>query len=299
MAEYETSAAILETETSTPELAREVHNRAGQAQVAAKEAALIAETQSFPPDGTVPAGDTTSAARAEAVQSTPAAAHEVHETAQHAKGVAENAASAAHNRGPGATGNLSDVVPQFATKVRATTDAAVEEGQRDVQAAANTGAGYLEQAKNLASSAIATATAYLPASVSGTNPNPSTTTQSPASTNTASTINTAKQYAASAQVAAQPALETAKQYASSAAQAAQPHVEAAGASVRSGVNYAVESAQGYFANGSTTVNGSAGPAKGGVPASSAALESGQHIVGNPYPPASGPHAQQIAVNESK
>ena len=40
---YETSAAIIETETSTAELAEEVRNRATQARVAAKEAALIAE----------------------------------------------------------------------------------------------------------------------------------------------------------------------------------------------------------------------------------------------------------------
>ena len=42
---YETSAAIIETETSTAELAQEVHNHATQAQIAAKEAALIAEVR--------------------------------------------------------------------------------------------------------------------------------------------------------------------------------------------------------------------------------------------------------------
>jgi hypothetical protein len=39
---YETSAAIIETETSTAELAEEVHNSATQAQIAAKETALTA-----------------------------------------------------------------------------------------------------------------------------------------------------------------------------------------------------------------------------------------------------------------
>ena len=39
---YETSAAIIETETSTAELAQEVRNHATQAQFAAKEAALTA-----------------------------------------------------------------------------------------------------------------------------------------------------------------------------------------------------------------------------------------------------------------
>jgi hypothetical protein len=42
---YETSAAIIETETSTAELAQEVHNRATQARIAAKEAALFAEVR--------------------------------------------------------------------------------------------------------------------------------------------------------------------------------------------------------------------------------------------------------------
>jgi hypothetical protein len=42
---YETSAAIIETETSTSELAQEVHNRATQARIAAKETALIAEVR--------------------------------------------------------------------------------------------------------------------------------------------------------------------------------------------------------------------------------------------------------------
>ena len=48
------------------------------------------------PSGAVQAGDTTTAARAEAQQPTPEAAQEVHETAEHTKGVAEHAASAAH-----------------------------------------------------------------------------------------------------------------------------------------------------------------------------------------------------------
>ena len=40
---YETTAAIIETETSTAELAQEVHNQATQAQIAARETALLAE----------------------------------------------------------------------------------------------------------------------------------------------------------------------------------------------------------------------------------------------------------------
>ncbi|KAI0257180.1 hypothetical protein BJV78DRAFT_16923 [Lactifluus subvellereus] len=167
MAEYETSAAIIETETSTVELAQEVRDRATQARIAAKETALIAEAQPHLPSGVLEAGDTTTAARAEAEQETPEAAQLVHETAEHAKGVAEHAASAAHTRGPGVTGKAYDAVTRLGAKLEETTDAAVAEGQKDVQAAANVGSSYLEQVKNVASSAISTAASYLPASITG------------------------------------------------------------------------------------------------------------------------------------
>jgi hypothetical protein len=52
-------------------------------------------------------------------------------------------------------------VTQLRAKVEETTDAAVAEGQRNVQAAVNAGASYLEQAKDLASSAIFTAAVRL------------------------------------------------------------------------------------------------------------------------------------------
>jgi hypothetical protein len=45
---YETFAAIIETEISTAELAQEVRNRATQAQIVVKEAALIAEVTHRP-----------------------------------------------------------------------------------------------------------------------------------------------------------------------------------------------------------------------------------------------------------
>jgi len=167
MSEYETSAAIIETETSTAELAQEVHNRATQAQIAARETALIAEAQPHLPSGAVQAGDTTTAARAEAEQQTAQAAQAVHETAEHVKGVAEHAASTAHTRGPGVTGRAYDAVTQLRAKVEETTDTAVAEGQKNVQAAVNVGASYLEQAKGLASGAISTAASYLPASLTG------------------------------------------------------------------------------------------------------------------------------------
>lgn len=60
-------------------------------------------------------------------------------------------------RGSGVTGNAFDAVTQLRAEVGETTDAAVAEGQKDVQAVANAGASYLGQAKDLASSAISTA----------------------------------------------------------------------------------------------------------------------------------------------
>jgi len=119
------------------------------------------------PSGAVQAGDATTAARAEAEQPTAEATQAVHETAEYAKGVAEHAASTAHTRGPGVTGRTYDAVTQLRAKVEETTDAAVAEGQRNVQAAVNAGASYLEQAKDLASSAISTAASYLPAGLTG------------------------------------------------------------------------------------------------------------------------------------
>jgi hypothetical protein len=48
-------------------------------------------------------------------------------------------------------------VTQLRAKVEEKTDAAVAEGQKSVQAVADAGARYIEEAKNLASSAISTA----------------------------------------------------------------------------------------------------------------------------------------------
>ena len=55
-----------------------------------------AQAQPHLPSGALPAGDTTTAARAEAQQATSDGAQQVHETAEHTKGVAEHAASSAH-----------------------------------------------------------------------------------------------------------------------------------------------------------------------------------------------------------
>ena len=59
---------------------------------------LFPQAQPHLPSGAVQAGDTTTAARAEAQQTSPEAAQQVHATAEHTKGVAEHAASTAHVR---------------------------------------------------------------------------------------------------------------------------------------------------------------------------------------------------------
>ena len=143
---------------------------------------FFVQAQPHLPSGAVQAGDTTTAARAEAQQASPEAARQVHATAEHTKGVAEHAASTAHVRlrlsgclvqeghtrlgpqqtkGPGVTGNVYDAVTQLRAGVEETTDAAVAEGQKTVQAATNAGADYLGQAKIFASSAISTAAVCL------------------------------------------------------------------------------------------------------------------------------------------
>ena len=59
---------------------------------------FLLQAQPHLPSGAVQAGDTTTAARAEAQQASPEAARQVHATAEHTKGVAEHAASTAHVR---------------------------------------------------------------------------------------------------------------------------------------------------------------------------------------------------------
>jgi hypothetical protein len=55
------------------------------------------------------------------------------------------------------TGTTPSAVDQFQRQAKQTTNAAVVEGQHDVEAAKATGASYIDQAKSLASSAISTA----------------------------------------------------------------------------------------------------------------------------------------------
>ncbi|TFY72789.1 hypothetical protein EVG20_g203 [Dentipellis fragilis] len=260
-APYETTAARVEAETSTAPLAKEVHQTAEQAHDAAKAAAAVARSEPSHP-ASLPADKTTTASNAESQAPNAAIAEKIHQTAQHVQGVAEHAASTAHTKGPGVTGNTSDAFVQLGTKAAETRDAAVAEGHKSVDSATATGAHYLEQAMNLAGSAMATAQSYLPNGVPSTSANasPATSTRGSASSAKAtalSTLETAQQYLSSAQQAAQP-------YISGAQQAAQPHVDAAKSTLQS------------YLPGSQKPND--------VASSTAPLESGPHTVGTPYPP---------------
>ncbi|TFY83543.1 hypothetical protein EWM64_g455 [Hericium alpestre] len=299
-APYQTTAARTEAETSTAPLADQVHQRAEQTQDAAKAAASIAKSEG-PHTAAEPAKLTTTAANAESNAPNNSAAQQVHATAEYTKGVAQHAASTAHTMGPRVTGKTSDAFIQLEAQASQVTDAAVAEGQRNAQSATEAGANYLEQAKSLASSAIATAQSYLPTSVTGQNASPATSTQKGGPSiqeHASSTLQSAQQ-------AAQQYASSAQQYASSAQQAAQPHIETARASLQSGFEQAKESAQEYL--GSAT--GKAHGPSGGIPPTSAPLESGPHIIGTPYPPttttsgsdasAKSPTARSVAENEQK
>ncbi|KAI0052518.1 hypothetical protein FA95DRAFT_1601878 [Auriscalpium vulgare] len=122
-APYETTAAGIETETSTVELANN--------EVAAAEAAPIAGTSPYPANA-APASAVTPAANVESRARDPVEAHDIHNLADHhTAGVAQHAASTAHTKEPGLTGEPKDALTQL---------------------------------KHLGSNAIATAQAYIPGS---------------------------------------------------------------------------------------------------------------------------------------
>lgn len=60
-------------------------------------------------------------------------------------------------KGDGTTDSTKDSTYALGKDAKATTDAAVAEGQRDVEAAKEAGAGYVSQAKDLAASTLAAA----------------------------------------------------------------------------------------------------------------------------------------------
>jgi len=157
----------------------------------------------------------TTAAQAQAEAKTSTIAREVEANADQAKDVATNAAFVAQSKGPELTGQSATDRLQTEASVR--TGAAVDQGQQDVAAAKAAGAGYVDQAKNLASNALASAQSYIPP---GSGPDGAHTTGDVVSglqTGATAAYETGKQILTTAAQTAQP-------YIASAAEAAQPHL---------------------------------------------------------------------------
>ncbi|OBZ79514.1 hypothetical protein A0H81_01190 [Grifola frondosa] len=199
----------------------------------------------------------TSASWAAAEASDAKLTKEVEQNASQLHNVAEDAA---------ATAQYKESVPAVDHLERGLshkTNVAASEGQYDVESAKATVGGYVEQAKNIANSAFATAQSYLPGSQTQ---NPSRSIQY---NNTAESLT----------AAVKSGIATGKEYLASAQATAQPHIDHARTVVQPHLDRAVGAVSGT-ASGNSGVDSSA-PSK--VPASTAPLESGPQVVGNPYP----------------
>jgi len=191
-----------------------------------------------------------------------AVADQIEENSERVHSAAEDAATVAKVKGPELTGEPISAVEQFQAGASHVTASAAAEGQRDVESAKAASASYIEQAKNLASDAIAAAQSYLPESLVGqTSPSLSPHT-SPSSHSNVSSF----------KIKADSVLDTAGQYAKAAQDALQSQTERLKGS-----------AQGVVGTGSvqTAEQGRASD----VPAISAPLESvgPHHTLGNTYP----------------
>ncbi|KIJ57605.1 hypothetical protein HYDPIDRAFT_104063, partial [Hydnomerulius pinastri MD-312] len=139
------------------------------------------------------------------------------------------------------------------------TNAAVAEGQNDVHEVKGTGATYLDQAKSVAGSVLASAQQFWNGSTEGqSHPQGSSTgVAAPKTVNTqgksddvlaslqstaGSAIGTTQQYLATAQAAVQPHVENART-------TLEPHVVGAKAALQPHVDKAQETAQGYLGIG--------------------------------------------------
>ncbi|KAJ6520014.1 hypothetical protein C8R45DRAFT_44462 [Mycena sanguinolenta] len=122
-----------------------------------------------------------------------------------------NAAFVAQSKGPELTGQSA--TDRLTTEASVKTGNAVDQGREDVEAAKVTGAGYVEQAKNMASNAVAAAQSYIPPG------------SGPDGAHTAGDVVSGLQAGANAAyTTGKQMLETAQPYIASAAEAAQPHL---------------------------------------------------------------------------
>ncbi|KAI0347773.1 hypothetical protein BDW22DRAFT_1479693 [Trametopsis cervina] len=203
----------------------------------------------------------TTAAVAATEASTIELQNNVETNAAHVHEAADDAAKAAQFKVPAAGVAIVNLEAGLAEK----TDAAVAEGQANTQ-------GYVQQAREIAGSALATAATYLPTSITGASTTDNTTTAgsgvlSNLSSAAGTAVETAKSAYTTASQAAAPHVETAKQ-------TLQPHYETAKAAVQPHVDRLTE------AVGNTVGTTPSKPAD--VPATTAPLESGNGHVGGPY-----------------
>ncbi|KIL71688.1 hypothetical protein M378DRAFT_238202 [Amanita muscaria Koide BX008] len=248
----------------------------------------------------------TTAGEARAEAPTAKVAEQIEKNVDRTHTAAGHAAKVAKVKGPELTGESIPAVERLQAGASNVTTDAVVEGERDVENAKAAGASYLEQAKALASSAIATAQSYLPESLGGqttssdisphTKPEFNKTAPDSISSTLQSGVNSAiettKQYAVAAQETIQSQVESAK----GAAGTAKQYVGTAQETVKAQVERAKGTAQGLMGTTGTQGAQLTDVDSAGVPAISAPLESGRHVVGNTtYPPTGS--AKKIAANE--
>jgi len=148
----------------------------------------------------------------------------VSENVERAKDAANQAASVAKTLGSNLTGDPPTAVDQLKIDASRTTEAAVAEGKHDVQQAKVVSAGYVEQAKSLANSALETAKNYLPTALGG-NAHETGSTSQEAPSLIDQVKDTAVDFYATAVSTAKPLTDKLEGTVSAVTDAAQPHVE--------------------------------------------------------------------------
>ncbi|TFK77344.1 hypothetical protein BDN72DRAFT_39509 [Pluteus cervinus] len=168
-------------------------------------------------------------------------------------------------------------VEAFQNEAKEKTDAAVAEGQRDIEDAKVSGVGYLEKTKQMASDATARVQAFLPLSVGSQNGDAESTTKMPTDKEAQGTSTDAGGVLSSVQGAATSVVEAGKQYLDSAQRTAQPHID--------NLKGMVQGAAGTAGVQDGTPTSTASPTMpGALPGITAPLESGPHTVTTMYPP---------------
>ncbi|TBU49916.1 hypothetical protein BD309DRAFT_996518 [Dichomitus squalens] len=202
------------------------------------------------PTGPSDARYSTTAAVAEVEASNATLSTQVQQNANQLHAAATNAARTAEFKEPQA----AFAVDQLEQGLSQKTNAAASEGAYDVESAKASATGYVEHAKNIAGNVFTTAQSY----ASGI----------PPATNGA---------AAGIGATVQSALQTGKEYLASAQAAAQPYIETAAGTAHA----TIEKAKGAVSTPTQTGSSVSGKPSD-VPASTASLESGPHVVDTPY-----------------